>query len=223
VSASELEAHYSTALDGFPRAVSVAVCAAGAGSPAGRERLRRLLAPRLRGASLTVLPDYAAAWAVAPVGTEIVVIAGTGSVVASRRSDGGYAVTGGAGVAGGDPGSAVRLGRAALAHAGANASRLSAVAVARHAARLTAAAGRGERGAADLLRAELAPLADEVRRHAMRIGAGLRPLVAATGGVLRNRAALAALAADLGPAFVVARIDAEPVVGAVRIARELAA
>ncbi|NLT04858.1 MAG: ATPase, partial [Solirubrobacterales bacterium] len=50
VSASELAAHYSTALADLPRARALAVCAAGAGSPAGRRRLGRALAPWSRGA-----------------------------------------------------------------------------------------------------------------------------------------------------------------------------
>lgn len=181
-----------------------------------------MLAPMLQGASLAVLPDYAAAWSVAPPGTDIVVIAGTGSVVVSRLGE--YVVTGGAGVAGGDPGSAVRLGYAALAHSGVDASGLSAVEVARHAVDLTAAAGSGEPWGVEALRTEVAALADDVRRHAARIGrAHSRSKVAVSGGVFTSPAALAELTAALGPSFDVARIEAEPVLGAVRIARELAA
>lgn len=171
-----------------------------------------------------MLPDYAAAWSAAPAGTEIVVIAGTGSVIASRDSAAGYVVTGGAGVAGGDPGSAVRLGHAALAHAGSGAGGRAAVEVARHAAELTRAADSGEPWAIEALRSEVAALADDVRLHAARIGRGRsRSKVAATGGVFRSRAAATELAAALGPAFDVVRMRTEPVVGAVRIARELAA
>jgi N-acetylglucosamine kinase-like BadF-type ATPase len=224
VSARDRVAHYSTALDGFPAARSVALCAAGAGSRVGRERLRRALAPTLPGAQLVVLPDYAAAWSAAPAGTEIVVIAGTGSVIASRDPDAGYVVTGGAGLAGGDPGSAVRLGRAALAHVGLGAGGRPAVAVARHAAHLTSAAESGEPWAVDALRAEIATFASDVRLHAARIGRGhSRSTVAATGGVFRSPAAATALTDALGPSFDVVRMPIEPVMGAVRIARELAA
>lgn len=223
VSASELAAHYSTALDGCPPARSVAVCAAGAGSPAGRERLRRLLAPKLHGARLAVLPDYAAAWSVAPPGTDVVVIAGTGSVIASRSpAGGGYAVTGGAGVTAGDPGSALRLGHVALDRRGVDGRRLAAAEVASRATQVTRAAELGERWATEALRAELSALAGDVRGHAARIGRS-RSTVAVTGGVFRSAAAVATLAAALGPAFDVVRIEAEPVMGAVRIARELAA
>ncbi len=176
----------------------------------------------LQGASLAVLPDYAAAWSVAPPGTDIVVIAGTGSVVASRA--GGYVVTGGAGVAGGDPGSAVRLGHAALAHAGVDSRCLPAAEVARHAVELTGAAGAGEPWAVAALRTEVAALAEDVSRHAARIGRGhSRSNVAVTGGVFNSRVAIAALTAALGGSFDVARVEADPVLGAVRIARELAA
>jgi N-acetylglucosamine kinase-like BadF-type ATPase len=222
VSAPELAAHYSTALTGCPPSRSVALCAAGGGSRDGRERLRQVLTPALHGANLAVLPDYAAAWSVAPPGTDIVVIAGTGSVVVSRADE--YVVTGGAGVAGGDPGSAVRLGHAALAHAGLDAGGLPAVSVAERAVDLTGAAGVGETWAVEALRAEIAVLAGDVRLHAARIGRRRRrSKVAVTGGVFSSPAAIAELTAALGAPFDVVRIETEPVLGAVRIARELAA
>ncbi|HYI80929.1 MAG TPA: hypothetical protein VEW67_08735 [Thermoleophilaceae bacterium] len=221
VSARELAAHYSTALAGCPRSRAVALCAAGAGSSGGRERLRRTLAPLVHGASLAVLPDYAAAWSVAPSGTDVVVIAGTGSVVASRAEEE-YVVTGGAGVAGGDPGSAVRLGRAALAQAGVEARGMPAVRVAERAVDLTGAAGNGEAWAVEALRAEIAVLADDVRLHAARIGRR-RSKVAVSGGVFSSPAAIAELAAALGAPFDVVRVETDPVLGAVRIARELTA
>lgn len=181
-----------------------------------------MLAPTLHGANLAVLPDYAAAWSVAPSGTDIVVIAGTGSVVVSRADE--YVVTGGAGVAGGDPGSAVRLGHAALAHAGLSAGGLPAVRVAERAVDLTGAAGDGEPWAVEALRAEIAVLAEDVRLHAARIGRRrLRSKIAITGGVFSSPAAIAELTTALGARFDVVRIEAQPVLGAVRIARELAA
>ncbi|NLT07335.1 MAG: hypothetical protein GXY03_13650, partial [Solirubrobacterales bacterium] len=241
--------HYSTALADLPRARALAVCAAGAGSPAGRRRLGRALAPWSRGAQLALLPDYAAVWAAAPAGTAIVAVAGTGSVVASRRGAG-YLVTGGAGAPGGDPGSAVRLGRVALergpaagdalgpavaaGHGGPDgaacvaggAGERTAAEQAAHAPLLTGAAERGEAWAAAALRAELAPLAADVRRHAARLPGrrrGGRPRLALAGGVFDSPAAFAAFEGALGPAFEVVPLGAEPVVGAVRIARGLAA
>lgn len=176
----------------------------------------------LRGACLAVLPDYAAAWAVAPPGTDIVVIAGTGSVVVSRAD--GYVVTGGAGVAGGDPGSALRLGHSALAHAGVDSGGLTAVEVARHAVGLTGAAAGDESWAVQALRSEIAVLAEDVRRHAARIGrVHLRSTVAVAGGVFSSPAAIAELTVALGASFEVVRVEADPVLGAVRIAREMAA
>jgi N-acetylglucosamine kinase-like BadF-type ATPase len=224
VSARELEAHYSTALDGCPPARSVVLCAAGAGSRVGRERLRGALAPALRGARLVVLPDYAAAWSIAPAGTEIVAIAGTGSVIASRDSAAGYVVTGGAGAIGGDPGSALRLGRAALAHAGLGGGGRAAADVARHATQVTGAAKAGEDWAVETLRSEMATFAEDVRLHATRIGRGrCRSRVATTGGVFSSPEAAVAFSRALGPSFEVVRMPSEPVMGAVRIARELGA
>jgi N-acetylglucosamine kinase-like BadF-type ATPase len=171
-----------------------------------------------------VLPDYAAAWSAAPAGTEIVAIAGTGSVIASRDPAAGYVVTGGAGVAGGDPGSAVKLGHAALAHTGSGSGRRAAADVARHATRVTGAAEVGESWAVEALRSEMAAFAEGVRSHAARVGRGRsRSRVAATGGVFCSPVAVTAFAEALGPSFDVARMPTEPVVGAVRIAQELAA
>ena len=171
-----------------------------------------------------MLPDYAAAWSAAPAGTEIVAIAGTGSVIASRGPDARYVVTGGAGVAGGDPGSAVRLGHAAFARAGLDPSGRPAADVARQATQLTAAAEAGEGWAVEELRSEMTALAADVRLHARRIGRGRpRRRVAATGGVFSSQDAVAAFAGALGPSFDVVRMPAEPVMGALRIARELAA
>lgn len=182
-----------------------------------------MLAPTLHGARFTVLPDYAAAWSAAPSGTHVVVIAGTGSVIASHAPATGYAVTGGAGVAGGDPGSALRLGHAALAHAGLDPGGLSIAEVAGHSERVTSAAEAGEPWAVEALRREMAVLAEDIRLHAARIGRGrLRSRVAATGGVFRSRAAVTALNAALDPSCAVVRMRTEPVMGAVRIARELA-
>ncbi len=181
-----------------------------------------MLAPTLHGASLAVLPDYAAAWSVAPLGTDIVVIAGTGSVIVSRTDE--YVVTGGAGLAGGDPGSALRLGHVALAHVGVDCGRLPAVEVARRAIDLTGAAAVGEPWAIEALRAEIGELAEDVRLHSARVGrTRSRSKVAVTGGVFSSPAAIAELTAALGASFDVVRIEAEPVLGAVRIARELAA
>ncbi len=171
-----------------------------------------------------VLPDYAAAWSAAPAGTEIVAIAGTGSVIASRDSAAGYVVTGGAGVVGGDPGSATRLGHAALAHTGSSSGRRATADVARYATRITGAAEVGESWAVETLRSEMAAFAENVRLHAARIGHGRsRPTVAAVGGVFCSPAAVVAFSEALGPSFDVVRMPTEPVIGALRIARELAA
>lgn len=195
------------------------VCAGGAGSPRGRARLRRTLAPLLAETSVTVLPDYAAAWSVAPAATQVVVIAGTGSVVTSR-GPGGYVVTGGAGRPGGDPGSALRLGRVALARGGVPCGEWPAAEIAKAARDLTAAAEDDQVWARRALDAEIAVLAEQVRAHTARVGLGPRPTrVGLTGGVFRSPVAVTALRARLGGDFAARLLPLEPVLGAARIAQ----
>lgn len=105
---------YLEALAGCPEPARVAACVSGAGGRDKREQISRLLAGRFATAVIQVVPDYVAAMLAAPAGTDIVVIAGTGSVVCSAAPDGEYAVSGGRGWILGDRGSAARLGQAAL-------------------------------------------------------------------------------------------------------------
>jgi glucosamine kinase len=113
VAPDALARSYGDALDGCPDPARVVACAAGAGRGDGRERVERLLSERFPGAAVSVLPDYVAAFMAAP-GSEVVVIAGTGSIVCSRTSDGAFEVSGGLGWIVSDQGSAARLGRALL-------------------------------------------------------------------------------------------------------------
>jgi N-acetylglucosamine kinase-like BadF-type ATPase len=229
----------------------VAACAAGAGDPQARRQIESLLADKFPGAEIHVFPDYAAAWMAAPVGTNVVVLAGTGSVVCSRARDGGFVSSGGLGWILGDHGSAARLGRALLEHycaapdaqlagrlerlfgisaptriaAAIQSSSTPPVLLATAAPTLTAAADSGERWAHDVLQSEMGSLAQTLLSHAAAHLSPRGPLkVALTGGVWESPAAQAIFATaliDSGLDCSVARVQREPVEGAVRLAMEL--
>jgi glucosamine kinase len=109
-----IRASYHQALANCPDPRRVAACVAGAASEARRVQIAELLAGRFPGAEIRVEPDYVAAFLAAPPGTDVCVMAGTGSAVCSRAADGTYLVSGGRGWILGDRGGAARLGRAAL-------------------------------------------------------------------------------------------------------------
>jgi glucosamine kinase len=111
-----IEASYRAALAGCPAAGRVAACVSGAGGDAQRAQVAAVLAGRFPAAEVRVAPDYVAAFLAAPPGSDVCVVAGTGSVVCSRADDGSFAASGGRGWILGDHGGAARLGRAALEH-----------------------------------------------------------------------------------------------------------
>jgi N-acetylglucosamine kinase-like BadF-type ATPase len=88
----------------------------GTSHAARRGQIEKLLSDRFPDARIAVLPDYAACVVAAPPGTDVCIVAGTGSVVCSQAADGSFSVTGGRGWILGDHGSAARLGRAAVEH-----------------------------------------------------------------------------------------------------------
>lgn len=94
-----------------------AVCGAFAGLVGEDERARALgLLERLfPHAALRAEADYAAAHAAAPAGTDVTIVAGTGSLVCGYDRGGNLVKTGGGGYLLGDEGSGFRYGRAALA------------------------------------------------------------------------------------------------------------
>ncbi len=108
-----LRASYGAALAGCPRPTHVAACVSGAGDQAERRLIAGILASYFPRAAIEVLPDYFAACASVPAGADVVVIAGTGSLVCSGTPPD-YRVSGGRGWLLGDHGSAARLGRSAL-------------------------------------------------------------------------------------------------------------
>ncbi len=111
-----LEASFQTALAGCPDAAQVCACVAGTEGPEQRAQIAGLLARHFPDAQISVLPDYVGAFHAAPEGTDVSVIAGTGTIICSRAPDGRYAVSGGLGWILSDHGSAARLGQAALEH-----------------------------------------------------------------------------------------------------------
>src|SRR5215470_17516579 len=92
-----LRANYHSALEGCPDAAYVAACVSGAGSPAQQTRIYNVLTELFPTAAIQVSPDYIAAVLAAPDDTDVIVIAGTGSLVCSRFPNGTCAVSGGRG------------------------------------------------------------------------------------------------------------------------------
>jgi glucosamine kinase len=211
-----LRASYAAALAGCPEAVRIVACVSGTRSPDRRDRVHALLADLTRCADIEVRPDYVAALKAAPGGTDVLVIAGTGSLACSRDDDGGYRLSGGRGWILGDHGSAARLGRAALEwycdNPDALASEFAAPVadavgsadwhqivrlvssapsapelLARAAPVLTTAARAGQDWALACLRAEMSGLAATTRRHIERHCPGRRLVeVALAGGVWQS-------------------------------------
>jgi len=101
-----------TALRDLPPVATIVACVAGAGSAPAKERVLRVLRELRPGTTAVILPDYAAAFYALPAGTDVAVIAGTGSVVCSPNTyDSGWLVSGGRGWILGDHGSASAIGR----------------------------------------------------------------------------------------------------------------
>jgi N-acetylglucosamine kinase-like BadF-type ATPase len=252
VHADALRKHYEAALAGCPEPAFVTACVAGSAEQHCRRRVEDLLRARFPRAAVQVLPDYAAAWAAAPATAAAVVVAGTGSVVCTRREDGTFRVSGGLGWMVGDHGSAARLGRALLdwyacaspgpvplsvvealvdiygtAEVRALAHEIGAAAapateLARAAPVLSATAADGHEHARSLIAAEMGQLAATAASHLDDSGG----LVALAGGVWRSdicRDAFTRALAALAPGASTAPVERPPVDGAVVLAQEFAA
>jgi len=222
-----IRASYQAALDGCPAATRVAACVSGGGGAAQRAQIAALLADRFPHADVHVAPDYVAAFLAAPPGSDLCIVAGTGSVVCSRAADGSFLVSGGWGWILGDHGGAARLGRAALERyvndaPGVPASFAASIKqlfgdgdprcvvraihaapnpaplLARAAPFLTAAAESGQQWAVERLAAQMSALADTAARHIDQHLAGTAAVrIALSGGVWSSPAARSAVTAAL--------------------------
>ena len=114
VTGEALRSPYEEALAGCPPASQVVACVAGAGAPDRAHLVTALLSELVPGADVRVFPDYVGAFHAQPDGTDVCVVAGTGSVVCSRNPEGGFTVSGGRGWILGDAGSAAKLGQLLL-------------------------------------------------------------------------------------------------------------
>lgn len=219
-----IHASYQAALDGCPAADRVAACVSGGGGGDQRAQIAALLGGRFPDAVVHVAPDYVAAFLAAPPGSDVCIVAGTGSVVCSQAADGGFLVSGGRGWILGDHGGAARLGRAALEHYVADVGGVPAASVrqifgdsdwrfivrtvhampnpapllARAAPLLTTAAEGGQSWAVEHLAVEMTALAVTAARHIEQHLAGTsRVHVALSGGVWSSPAAESALTTAL--------------------------
>lgn len=111
---ARLRKHLGLASEGLSGATHVCGCFAGLVDEPRRRNALELLGELFPRAVLRAEPDYAAALYASPEGTELCLIAGTGSLVCSDE-DGRLVKTGGGGYLLGDEGSGFRYGRAAVA------------------------------------------------------------------------------------------------------------
>lgn len=114
VDAETLQASFSDALRGCPPVDVIVACVAGAAASSMQARIRDLLRSIDGRAHIEVMPDYVAAFSAVSPRADLVVVAGTGSVVCSPDGHGGWEISGGRGWILGDEGSAARLGQALL-------------------------------------------------------------------------------------------------------------
>ncbi|HEY3781275.1 MAG TPA: BadF/BadG/BcrA/BcrD ATPase family protein [Fimbriimonadaceae bacterium] len=110
-----LRNHIKSALRNSPVPSHVCGCFAGLITPDDGERAANILKGIFPNSAIRVEPDYCAALAACPNGTDICVIAGTGSLVCSRPKSNVFK-SGGRGYLLGDYGSAFRYGREFLQH-----------------------------------------------------------------------------------------------------------
>jgi len=103
-----------TALEGAPLAETVCACFAGLLTAQDRETAIGYLSDIIPAPNIEARPDFHATVAAAP-DCDAIVIAGTGTIIASGLSDGTIVKSGGGGILLGDEGSAMSIGRNAIA------------------------------------------------------------------------------------------------------------
>lgn len=222
-SQSLLDERFEDLLSNCPAPTTAAVCLAGLAGPDTQAVAARSFKRCFPDTEARFEPDFATALRVFPRDVTACVIAGTGSLVCSRASDGRVITNGGKGFILGDEGSAFRLGRAllsryledpslhdALAASVADALSLeegcSVIAtvhsapdpariVGQAAPLLTAAAHAGHAWAIELVDREMAELAALVGLHLHRHHESITdPVLGLSGGVWNSDAAREAFA-----------------------------
>lgn len=110
-----LDQHCREALDGCPPVDAACACLSGLLGAKARQEASVYLA-HLASAPAVAYADYAGAFAASPEGTDLLVIAGTGTLICSPSQDGGWHKTSGGGpLLGGDPGSVFTICRLTMA------------------------------------------------------------------------------------------------------------
>lgn len=234
---------------GCPEPDSVCGCFAGLVGDAERQRALKLLRSLFPAARLRAEPDYLAAVRLSD-GADACVIAGTGSVVVSWV-EGRAVKSGGRGLLLGDEGSASQIGRRALRlylDGGAPelvpairesflsdeeteviSELLSSGSMAAKLARLAPAVGKlatdGSKLMAEVVRPEMAALAEVLNHHLSKIGNEAPSRLALAGGLWKAAPAFqaafeAAIRARLGTEIEIVRITQPPVEGAFLLAQE---
>jgi N-acetylglucosamine kinase-like BadF-type ATPase len=108
----EIERNLRAALEGCPNPECVAACFAGLLTDADRQRAITLVESVIQAPSINAYADYRASLAALP-DTDVIVIAGTGTLIASQTQSGVHKSAGGGPILG-DLGSAFDIGRKAL-------------------------------------------------------------------------------------------------------------
>ncbi len=112
---SVLDGHCREALDGAPSVDAVAGCLSGLLGSQAISEAQAYLGELTKAPSLA-FPDYAAAYSSSPKGTDLLIIAGTGTLICSMTPLGDLIKTSGGGpLLGGDPGSVYTICRTVLA------------------------------------------------------------------------------------------------------------
>lgn len=112
---NRLRRSLASATQGCPSADFVCAGMAGVVNASTRERATKMLREIFPGAQVRVEPDYTAAYFACPLGTDVCVISGTGSLVCSQEANSDLINrSGGGGYLLGDEGSAYQYGRDAI-------------------------------------------------------------------------------------------------------------
>ena len=112
----QLQINLAKALEKAPQPNFACACFAGLATDDDRQRATEILKALCPNAKLRVERDYPAAFMASPDGTDVCVIAGTGSLICSKTASAQFVKSGGNGYVLGDDGSAFQYGRELLRH-----------------------------------------------------------------------------------------------------------